>query len=88
MISAYTKVKAQALDALAQAEAHRVQETLNLDALTPTELEAITHPKLKTYAKTKARAMKARTSGDIAKALLLEDQCDRIYRRLPANLQW
>jgi hypothetical protein len=61
---------------------------MNLDAMTITELEAVSQPGLKLYARTKARAMKARAKGSIAQALLLEARCDEIYKRMPKDLKW
>jgi hypothetical protein len=40
------------------------------------------------YARTKARAMRARISGTITDALNAESVCDCIYKRLPAWARW
>lgn len=40
------------------------------------------------YAYAKAKAMNARAKGDIAVALDLENECDGIYRMLPACYRW
>jgi hypothetical protein len=63
---------------------------LNLDGLTPEELvEAATAlSTLAAYAKTKARAMQDRASGEIDAALAQEEQCDRNYAKLPAWAKW
>ena len=87
-VTPYTKAKSNALADQAQAEADKAQEALNLDAMTPSELEAVTHPKLKAYARLKIRAMKARYCGNIAQAVLLEDKCEKSYKRLPPELRW
>jgi hypothetical protein len=40
------------------------------------------------YAETKSEAMEARESGDIPKALILEQRCDEIYQRIPRFARW
>lgn len=61
---------------------------MNLDAMSPSDLQKVSDKDLRPYARAKVKAMAARARGDIATALLLEDSCDRIYRRLPKAKQW
>jgi hypothetical protein len=65
----------------------------NLDGLNPSELLAIAldtgNPaEFREYAETKSRAMECRAAGKIGEALELERTCERIYKALPAALQW
>lgn len=64
----------------------------NLDGLTidPTDLSALANhlDTLRQYARTKADAMRYRASGNTTRALSLEAQCERLYRKLPENWQW
>lgn len=43
---------------------------------------------LREYAIWKARAMECRLSGNIARALEYESDCDRLYAKLPPDLKW
>jgi hypothetical protein len=63
---------------------------LNLDGLTPDELQEVAQAlsALAAYAKTKARAMLLRASGMIADALAHEEQCENYYRSLPEWARW
>lgn len=67
-------------------------ETPNLDGLTtdPKDLDnaASVLASLSDYAKTKAKAIRARLVGAIATALLREAECERIYQQLPAWAKW
>ncbi len=75
-------------------------EPPNLDGMWPDDLERFAeednlrfgnrlgHPKLRDYALTKAKAMRARESGDIQRAVRLEDRCDAIYDHMPEHLKW
>lgn len=65
----------------------------NLDASWPDVLEGIAArpncPRCyRDYIACKAPAMRARQSGDINEAIRLENNCERIYRRMPSYLQW
>ncbi len=40
------------------------------------------------YGATKALAMQARINGEIGKALTLEQECDSLYKRIPARWRW
>ena len=63
---------------------------LNLDGLALEELvdTAAALSTLAAYARTKARAMQDRASGEIDAALVQEEQCDRYYHTLPAWARW
>lgn len=66
---------------------------VNLDAMFPSELDAFeanaaNHSGLRTYARTKARAMRMREKGHIVSASKLEDTCETLYRALPKTLRW
>lgn len=64
---------------------------LNLDCMaSPAEVaEAGSHlATLRAYADAKARAMTLRLGGNIAGALALESDCERLYGTLPANWRW
>ena len=63
---------------------------LNLDGLTPEELveAAAALSTLAAYARTKARAMQDRASGEIDAALAQEEQCERYYHTLPDFAKW
>lgn len=63
---------------------------LNLDGLTPEELveAAAALSTLAAYARTKAKAMQDRASGEIDAALSKEEQCDRYFHTLPAWAKW
>lgn len=72
-------------------------EAENLDdyALDPGELDAWAdehpdaHKALRLYARTKAKAMRARLAGDIALATSHEDSCEWLYEhRIPERLRW
>lgn len=69
-IPPYTKAKSKALANAAQAEADKAQEGLNLDAMTPSELEAITHPKLKPYAP-KPDPWRSTTTGQVSSSVAI-----------------
>jgi len=43
---------------------------------------------LRAYAHNKATAMRCRASGNVARALAFEAECDRIYNHLPQGLKW
>jgi len=40
------------------------------------------------YARTKAKAMELRKTGEIAKALKYERECENIYGMIPARMKW
>jgi hypothetical protein len=66
---------------------------INLDGMTDSELaEAALHPALhldvRAYARTQIEARKARLSGDIVKAMKLENVCERVYATIPTKLRW
>jgi hypothetical protein len=71
-------------------EANR--EATNLDAMDPAELrefgEGEPNDNLRFYAFTKANAMEKRLAGEIAEAINLECECERLYAALPLNLRW
>ena len=60
----------------------------NLDGMTPEDLRKVKDPLLQPYAQLKLKVMEARVKGQIAKALLLEDKCEGLFRKLPDYLQW
>jgi hypothetical protein len=72
--------------------------TPNLDAMDESDLLAFAKMNRKArkqhtrelahYADTKASAMQHRSRGNIEAALLYEDLCERIYRRLPEHCRW
>lgn len=68
----------------------RSYEPENLDGLDPSELDklASVYEKLASYAKAKAPAMRARGSGRIGEAAVLETECERIYNALPQWAKW
>lgn len=43
---------------------------------------------LAVYANNKAKAMESRLNGDIGDALRHEEECDKIYDRLPDSVRW
>lgn len=43
---------------------------------------------LAVYANNKAKAMESRLKGDIGTALRHEEECDKIYDRLPDEVRW
>lgn len=63
---------------------------INLGACTVEELEAYhkAFTGLASYAQTKAKAMRARVDGRINAALLDEEDCEAIYKRLPDAAKW
>lgn len=64
---------------------------INLDDdYTVEELEAFykAFSGLASYAQTKAKAMRARVDGRINAALLDEEDCEVIYKRLPDAAKW
>ena len=68
-------------------------ETENLDCMTTGDLQVYSEntsnpAPLREYAASKARAQTTRLAGRIPEALELESACDRIYKQLPASLQW
>lgn len=68
-------------------------EAINFEGSTDAELRAYAkdesiHPKQRELAKVFARARAARLAGNIAQALALEASAQRLYDRLPHNLQW
>ena len=68
-------------------------ETENLDCMETGDLQVYSEntsnpTPLREYAASKARAQTARLAGKIPEALELESACDRIYKQLPASLQW
>lgn len=62
----------------------------NLDACNPDELLEIETVALNVadYAKHKREAMSARLEGRIEAARVLEEKCDRIYKRIPEAYRW
>ena len=70
-----------------------MDETPNLDCMDVDDLEQFasdptSHHVLAQYACHKCGAIRARLAGNIPRALELEALCDRIYGRLPRELQW
>lgn len=67
-------------------------EPVNLDCCTidPNDLDRMANALelYAEYAKTLAQAMRHRKAGSIASAALLENQCDAIYRNMPAWARW
>lgn len=43
---------------------------------------------LAAYATNKAEAIESRSNGEIGKALQREEECDRLYDRLPDSVKW
>lgn len=43
---------------------------------------------LASYANNKAKAMESRMNGDMGTALRHEEECDKIYDRLPDSVRW
>lgn len=43
---------------------------------------------LAVYANNKAKAMESRIKGDIGEAMRHEEECDKIYDRLPDSVKW
>lgn len=68
-------------------------EAMNLDCMSTDELRDVI-PTLRaddprrTYARYTILARFSRENGDIDEALALEAKCERLYQRLPAELQW
>lgn len=64
----------------------------NLDCLSvnPNDLDAmeLVFRTLAKYAKAKARAMRRRSAGLVASALVAEHRCERLYNQLPEWARW
>lgn len=64
----------------------------NLDGLSidPAELDtaADVFDRLASYARTKAKAMRHRSKGDINTATKFEDSCEQLYKSLPEWARW
>jgi hypothetical protein len=65
-------------------------EEINLDGMFHDELNeiAIRFDQLALYARTKAKAMQQRSSGDIHDAIENEAVCEAIYKQLPQEFRW
>jgi hypothetical protein len=62
---------------------------VNLDAEETSELRRLADgfELLATYARLKASAQEHRIAGNIAIALMLESDCDKVYKRLPEDFK-
>lgn len=65
----------------------------NMDCLDADELRDIGDDNrapvvVRKYANTKRKAVLARLAGRIADAMNHEDDCERIYKSMPAELRW
>lgn len=66
----------------------RPQEAVHLTGISEPEMAMEAAKLLATYATNKYHAMESRAKGDIGDALRHEEECDKIYERLPESLKW
>jgi hypothetical protein len=66
----------------------RPQEAVHLTGISEPEMAMEAAKLLAVYATNKAHAMESRLKGDIGDALRHEEECDKIYERLPDSLKW
>jgi hypothetical protein len=66
----------------------RPQEAVQLTGISEPEMAMEAAKLLAVYATNKYHAMESRLKGDIGNALRHEEECDKIYDRLPDNLKW
>lgn len=66
----------------------RPQEAVHLTGISEPETAMEAAKLLAVYATNKYHAMESRMKGDIGEALRHEEECDKIYDRLPDNLRW
>lgn len=76
-------------------EQESINETVNLDGLDVSGVETIANQSCsnefalyREYAIYKAKAIRCRLRGNIARAIEYEADCQRIYAKLPAEQQW
>lgn len=66
----------------------RPQEAVHLTGISEPEMAMEAAKLLAVYATNKYHAMESRLKGDIGNALRHEEECDKIYDRLPDSLRW
>ena len=62
----------------------------NMDGMDPDDLEALVDvfTKAARYGDYKAQAMRLRAAGNICRAIIKEELCDKIYKSLPESARW
>lgn len=66
----------------------RPDEAVKLTGIAEPEMAMDVARLLAAYATNKQKSMESRASGDMGSAIRHEDDCDKLYERLPEDLRW